>query len=366
MRRWCILLALLILTLLLMSPCALADEKTGDPVITLEQAIRMALERDESLKKAEAEVDRSKYLRDGAAERVNIIPASGTSYGTSVTPVEKDWYEFLQADLNWQMSKKSLDVARDALILKVSKAYWDVQVAEAGLKVQQLAEQQALLSLQNVRIGLQVGTVSRTDMFTAEERYEQAREGVLAAQHAVEDAYNSFNRLVGLDPGARPILVDVPRYERVEVTDVDAEVGKIVESSPTVWLAEQQITLQKWTADMAFYTGQYTSYKAGEVAIEQAELSAANAKKDMKAKVKSLYLQIKELEEKYRMAERDLELASENLRVTKVKYEIGAAAKAEVVAREVEVAKAQQQLDGLLRQHAYLKLAFEKPWAASS
>lgn len=362
MRRWYVLVGVLILTLFLVGPRALADEKTADPVITLDKAIKMALERDESFKMAEAEVDRTQYLRDAVAEKISFIPLMGATYDPTF---EKNWYEFLQADLNWQMSKKSLEVARDALVVKVSKAYWDVQVAEEELKTKKLAEQQALLNLQNARIGFLVGTVSRTDVITAEERYEQAKAGVLAAQHALDDAYNAFNRLIGLDPGQRPILVDAPSYEPIEVTDIDAEVGRIVESSPTIWLAEQQITLKKWTADMAFYTGQYTPYKARQVAIEQAELDAANRKNDMKMKVKSLYFQIKGLEEKYRVAERELKLAWEGLRVTRTKYELGMATKAEVVAKEVEVAKAQQQLDSLVRQHAYLKLAFEKPWAMS-
>ncbi|MGI9861193.1 hypothetical protein SDD30_07400 [Moorella naiadis] len=41
------------------------------------------------------------------------------------------------------------------------------------------------------------------------------------------------------------------------------------------------------------------------------------------------------------------------------------ATKADIVAAEMAVSQAQLNLDSLIRQHAYMKLAFEKPWAAS-
>lgn len=361
MRRWCILLMVLILPVLFASRGALADEEGAGPEITLEQAINMALERDESLKKAALEVDKLEQQRNDVAERVKFIPAMGTVYNSDI---EQAWYGLLQADLQWQMSKKSLQMARDALALKVANAYWNVQAAEEELKVQQLLEKQTLLNLQNARIGLQVGTVSSTEVVTAETKYQQAKAGVSAAQRALDDAYNAFNALVGLDSSKRPVLIDAPQYQPLEVVDLEAEVSKKVEGSPTIWLAEQKITLQKWAVDMPSYGGAYTPYKVREIELEQRELDAAATRKQMENSIRDLYFKLKAAEERYRSAEESLKSAWESLRVTRVKYELGMATQAEVLAKEVEVARAQQELDNSARQHASLKMAFEKPWAA--
>jgi len=132
-----------------------------------------------------------------------------------------------------------------------------------------------------------------------------------------------------------------------------------------VWLAEQKVTLAKWAADLMYFTGQYTPYKARQIAVEQAELDATSAKETIRTVTRGLYLKALTVEESYRAAQETLRSAQENLRVAKAKYDVGLATRADVVAAEVKVAQSAQSVADLARQHAYLKLAFEKPWAAS-
>ncbi|MBC7324281.1 MAG: TolC family protein, partial [Moorella sp. (in: Bacteria)] len=142
-------------------------------------------------------------------------------------------------------------------------------------------------------------------------------------------------------------------------------VRRVIEDSPSTWLAQQRVTLQKWAADMALFTGEYNPYKARQIAVDQAELDAASAEDLMEQVTRNLYYTTKSLEESYRAAEEDLKMARESLRIAEVKFDVGMATRAEVMAAEIAVAQAEQALNDLTRQHAYLKLAFEKPWAAS-
>lgn len=81
----------------------------------------------------------------------------------------------------------------------------------------------------------------------------------------------------------------------------------MLEASPNVWLAEQGRTLAQWSLEMPSATGSYQDYAVRKAEAEKVELSAA----------------------------------------------------------ELELAQARAALKNLVRQHAYLKLAFQKPWAAS-
>ncbi|GAF25573.1 outer membrane protein [Moorella thermoacetica Y72] len=362
MRRLGFLLIGLLLVFAFAVPVASAESKSKVTTLTLQQAINLALQNDKGLQKAEKEIDRTKELRDNAADNVDFTPVMGSSYDPNY---ELSWNNLLSADLAWQMSKKNLEASRDAVVLKTCKSYWDVQAAKEKVAVQQKLEQQALLNLQNARAGLQAGTIAPSAIVAAEGQWQQAKNNLEAAQHALDDAYNSFNQQVGLDASERPVLADAPTYEPLDIADLDHEVARVVASSPSVWLAQQKVTLEQWAADMMFFTGQYTPYKAREIAVDQAQLDAASAQELMEMVTRQLYYTTKSLEEAYQAAQEALKMAQENLRVTQVKYNAGMATKSDIVAAEVAVNQAQLNLGDLIRQHAYMKLAFEKPWAAS-
>ncbi|GEA14279.1 outer membrane protein-like [Moorella sp. E308F] len=335
---------------------------TGETSLTLQQAIDLALQNDKELKKAEAEIDRTKYLRDNAAESVTFTPEMGSSYDSTY---EVKWNNLLSADLTWRMSKKSLEAKRDAVVLETCQSYWNVQSAQEEVELQEKLEQQALLNLQNARAGLRAGTVAESAIVAAEGEWQKAKNNLQAARHDLEEAYNSFNQQIGLDTNARPTLTDKPTYEPLEIDDLNYEVARIIESSPSVWQAQQQVTLKEWAADMIFSSGEYTPYKARQIAVDQAKLDAASAQELMEMVTKQIYYNTKSLEESYQAARETLKMAQENLRVAKVKYDTGMATEADVVAAEIAVVQARINLNELTRQHAYMKLAFEKPWAAS-
>jgi outer membrane protein TolC len=356
------LLVLLLLNLSVVTP-SFAATNNSEGTLTLQQAIEMGLNYDRGVKVAEAEVDRTWYIRDDAADKIDFYAVPGaTNYSQEY---QVSWNTLLNADLNWRMSKKTLETTRDTLALKICQSYWNVQTAEDKVHTQELIEQQALANLQNARAALLAGTVAPSDVIYAETQWQQAKSNLDAARHSLDDAYSALNQLIGLDPGARPRLVDMPEYEPLKVDNLETEVERIVSGSPSVWLAQQKVTIQEWAADMMMFTGQYSPYKAREIAVDQAELNAANTREIMKQVTRSIYYATMEIEKSYEAAKEGLRKAEENLRVAKAKYDAGTAIKTDVVAAEVAVAQAQQAINDLTRQHAYMKLAFQKPWAAS-
>jgi outer membrane protein TolC len=367
MRRTSVLLLALVLLMVLAALPALAATADYEPpqgqVLTLQKAIDLALRYDKNLQKAAAEVERTKELREDAAKKIDFTPAPGSSYEPTT---ELNWNNLLSADLNWRMSKKNLEATRDALVLKVCQSYWNTQTAQEKVALQEKLEQQALLKLQNARAGAQAGTVSPSQVVLAESQWQQAKNNLEAARHDLEDAYVSLNQLIGLRSEERPLLTDNPAFEPLDVVDLEHEVARVVASSPSVWLAQQTVTLKEWAADMMFFTGQYNPYKARQIAVDQAELDAASAADLMELVTRNLYYAARGLEESYRAATEALQMAQENLRVVQVKYDAGMAIKADIQAAEVAVAQAEQAVNALKRQHAYVKLAFEKPWAASA
>ncbi len=360
---WLGKLLVVLVALLLWGLPAAGAEAASLESLTLDEAIALALQNAAEIRKAEAELERREVLREEAARALDFIPAAGSTYDADV---EVKWRELLAADLNWQMSKKELEVARDALAVKVAQAYWNVQKAQKELELQEALEAQALLDLQKARAMHAAGTAARAEVTRAEIAYHQAQSSTVSARHALDEAYASFNRLVGLDASARPALPEEPVFAPLEVSDLEAEISRRVEESPSVWLAAQQVTLAEWDADMVFFKGDYTPYKARQLELEQARLDAARTREFLADSLRSLYYQVKELEEQYARGEKELERARQGLQEAEARKRAGTGTSVEVTAAAVEVARAEKNLADLVRQHAYLKLVFAKPWAAGS
>ena len=353
-----ILTVFILIASLLVPPFAWAREP-ATPELTLNQAIAMALAHSESVKKAEKEIDRTYEWREERADQLDYTPIRFPSDPL----VEIAWANLLAADLTWRMSKKSLTAEQDEVALDACKKYWDVLKAQEKVRAAEEGLKKADWELRRARANFQVGMIPQAALVAAEAGLAQAKAALKAAKNDLDNAYASFNRLVGLWPQDRPVLVDGVNFNPLQVSDVETEVGRIVDESPTVWLANEKVTLQKYYEDMMFYTGEYRPYQVRKIEVEQAELDAAAARKMMEEITRSLYYNAKSLEESYQALQEGVKTAEENLRVTKVKYDVGMATRAEVAAAEAALAEAKQKALETACQHAFIKLAFEKPWA---
>lgn len=340
------------------SPEPAAPEKTPEVTLTLNQAIALAIDNSDAIKKAGKEIDRTRELRDYANDQLNYIPKN------PVEPqIQIPYASMLSADLTWQMSKKSYTSEEDSVALDTCKKYWDLLQAQEKLRNEELGLSKAQQLLANAQVSHRVGVVANPDLVAAEVMYSGSRASVETARNDLDKAFDVFNLQIGVGPQERPVLTEPAVYEPLEIQDLEREVSRVLETSPKLWLAKEMVSMQDVLADMALYTGAYTPYKARRIAVEQAELDYTNAKDLFKEITRSLYYAVIDLEEAYNATGESLRLAEENLRVKKLKFEVGMATKSEVTAAEFDVASAKKKQNDLAYQHAYMKLAFEKPWA---
>ncbi len=351
---------------------ALAREPAR-PELTLNEAIEKAIKHSEVVKKAELEIDRTEALRDEASNQLDYTPTvvDAVYYDSQF---EIAWSSLLQADLTWRMAKKSYDARFDGIALDTYQLYWNVLKARESVEVKEIALEQARLELQQSRVAYQHGIVAKLGqgnpagttimaLDQAETAMDKAESDQAAAQNELDHAYTEFNQLVGLWSEERPVLVDELEFHPLEVTNLDTEVNRVLERSPSVWLAEQGVQLQEYINDLAWAKGQYTPYDAREAELEQAELDAQSAKDVTRLLVRDLYYTLKNLEESYKSAEKGVTKAEDELKTKELMYQAGFIGKLDMAAAEVALVEAKQLLKELAAQHSYTKLVFQKPWA---
>jgi outer membrane protein TolC len=92
---------------------------------------------------------------------------------------------------------------------------------------------------------------------------------------------------------------------------------------------------------------------------------ALETRQAVESGVRNLYRTIRGLEEQYQQQERQVAAKENALRVAEAKFSVGMITRAELAAAQLELAQARAKLRDIVRQHAYYRLAFQKPWAVS-
>jgi len=337
------------------------DQAASGAELTLNEAISRALAKSEAVRKAELEVDRTKELREEANDELGYTPTFRS--GAYMPSVEVAWNRLLMANLTWRMSKKSITTKHDEVALKTCKAYWDVQEAEEQVSVNKENLTKANVELRQARASYDVGIINKEALLGAETTLKQAESELSKAQNDLRDNYANFNELIGFRPEERPLLVERAEFYPVKVSNLQSAVQRAIERSPSIWMAENNVKIKEYTQDLTMATGEYRPYQVRKIEVDQAELEAMNAKDQMKLLARGLYYTVKNIEDGISSTEQALALSEEQLRITELKYTVGMVTRSDVLKAEVSVAQAKKGLYDLITQHAYMKLAFEKPWA---
>ena len=199
---------------------------TGIEPLTLAESVRLALEHSPRLQAAlsrlrqdEARLDQATApLRprvDLAAEAARQQQLSGPeeglglslSYGQILGRPEEVRLQTQRAELLPQVARLELDRERGAVVAEVEGAFLTVVESQSAVQAGRQQLQAAQEALRVARQRHAEGALSDADLLAAELAEARARQALLAAEQAVELAWESLYRLMGVAPPAvrRPI-----------------------------------------------------------------------------------------------------------------------------------------------------------------
>lgn len=358
----CLILAVFLL--LVLNPITYAqDDHSADGLLTLDKAVKMALKKSNKLKEIDYDIERAEEVRKSIASSVSFVPA-----GPDPDPTASAAFTSLvAADMGLLMTKKSKDLEIDKITLNVFKQYTGVITANYDFELAELQQDKAKRDWQVALLSYDTGLISWSQLKLAEAANKTADTSYELAKKEVDKAYQELNNLIGLKPEDRPILAESIEFAPLEVDDLESTITRIMEGNPAIWLAEQQADLARLELDLYSWANPNREpYSAKKIDVDKAELSAVDAKKQMRESLNTLYLQIMQLEDSYKMAEEGLRIAETDFQVKKLQYEVGMLSKKDYLDAELNLATARNELGKIVYQHELLKQTFFKPWALSS
>ena len=349
MRRFLALIVTLSFIALFPSVTALADTSSSPQILTVEEAVQLALKNREDVRTVQLNWDAAWINSDLAWENANM------SYSDSINQI-------YQTDYAIEAARTNYETKREAVEYSVYQKYYAVVNALDDLDAQKLSQQHAEEKLAVTELRVQLGLDTRLALYQAQQQAVSARTNAAVAEQSLDNAYVSLLDYIGVATDQRPELVRELTYQPLQIGDPETKINDIVRKSPSVWMADRSLLLQELTRDNSVgLLGDLENIKQ-----EQAEIAVITSKDAMRQATRSLYYNVLKMQESYETAVQGAKTADEALRVAKLLYEVGMGTKTDVTAAEIVAQSAHQAVNSLSYQHAILVMAFERPWIAGS
>lgn len=361
MRKWIAAFTLIFL-LVFTIPAAIAEDYislSGEKHLTLQQAYELAAKNSRSLRQAELAIDRAQEVKTFRMESVNYIPS-----GPTPTVAASMWTGAVMADIGWQMAVKNKSVEENKLYLSVVEKYNNLLAAQENLAYNQKSFGQVQAQNRVNELSLALGLTSNMQYNIGHYSFKTSKAELENTQIALNKAYTEFNNLLGLSLIERPVLLDQPSFETAEVDNLESTIHRTLDADPTIWMREQNTDLERLQLDLYNYMDPTRDpYKAKQIDVDKAELSAQDTRSQMKQMMRTLYNSMQQLEEAYKIKQQLANIADQNLKIKQAMFDVGMTSQIDLNKAELEAAKAQLDLNQITYQYQNLKLSFEKPWA---
>jgi outer membrane protein len=291
--------------------------------------------------------------------------------------------------------ERGFELERQRLALDVARAFYQVLEQRTLLSVarQSLVRTTALVKASEAR--LQVGLVSKLDVFRAELQSSQAQESMVRAESALQDALERFRFLLGrepaeaLEPAAVALSADLPPAEPQPLValieaakharlDLDEARSQVDDARRTASLTKQNLlpqldlnvgyTHEGWgpsfssawnAADQrlnVYFTASYpierstdlTNKALSEVALTASHRALRQRELLIETEVRAAVRDLEQIRKSVELQKKGVEVAQQQLRLATLRYQRGLASNFDVVDAESALVQARSTLVGLL------------------
>ena len=224
---------ILLTAALLCAWCASAQEPQGETlVLTLEQALQIALSESPTIKIADQQIDIKRYAKQGtyaslypqidasaSYQRViekqtmvmdfggqtnTIKVGSDNSFNGGITAAmplinAQLWSSLRVSALDVELAVEKARSSRLDMVEQVTQAYYTVLLAKESLAVYKRVYDNAVQNNRNIKKRYEVGSVSEYDLITSNVSVQNAEPNVFAAENSVTLTLWQLKALLGID-----------------------------------------------------------------------------------------------------------------------------------------------------------------------
>lgn len=317
-------------------PNAFASENTSG--LTLNEAIKMALERNRDLKIQELNVDKASEQLEDLEDTIKYIPD-----GTYIPGVSSVYGNYLLTQANERVAEKTYENMKQQIAVDVKNQYYDVlknikqvEVAEKALKVAETHARQA-------RAKYDLGMLTKADLYNFETQELNAKTSLTTAKNNLETSKTKLAMLIGTSNEISNLIDDVV-FEKSNFSTLENVVNKALSQRYEIWAAEHVASVTKRVQEYM------DNYKVSQIDSKIKDLGAGKTKDQIEQQVETLYLSVEQMENTYETLNRKVTMLEEKLRITVAQNKVGMATNLQLQ----ETEQAYQSALAELKQTVYL------------
>ena len=292
-------------------------------------------------------------------------------------------FNYLAAKENAVVAKLDVISSEQDLILSVKTRYYAYLAAEQNVGVQEEAVKRSEEQLKLIQSRFELGSAAKSDVLKQRVQYGNDKLNLLQARNSVISSRASLAYTIGLDPTQEhQFSTDYIVREYTGTLDEAMHYGfthspDLLSQEKSVSVAKLRLTsaktdyLPKFTPSLSYGYGkswgendtwssgtaltygftfswnifdgfgrEYT-VASNRIAFNNARAAAADARNLTASEIKSTYLEIEQLREQKKVSQENVDAATEDLKITQEKYNLGAATILDLLNAQVSLKQAQ-------------------------
>lgn len=223
-----------------------------------------------------------------------------------------------QAAISYEIAMKNLET-------ETVKSYYGVLQAQESLRIARDNETIKKDILANTQKKLQLGTVAKVDLLTAQNAALEASSQTAAARTALDQARMAFNMQLGFPLMENVTFTDTLRKITPPAMSLDAAVASALANRNELNISRFNIEVARLELNSVFaYPKDSATYLGKQGNLMKAEAAYRNQLSSIEMEVRSKYKKLQNLSSEINVASAALENAKEGYRITKVSYDVGA------------------------------------------
>ncbi|QPM67745.1 TolC family protein [Atribacter laminatus] len=320
--------------ILLMTLITFANETKKTP-LTLSEAVKIALENGNDMKKALFELKKSEltYQQTKADLLLNPSILSELSNQTALLVAQRNY-----------------EITRSSQVQVVEEAYYNILKLQRLVALAQENINRSQKQLENVRAKYSLGMVAQIDVISAEYELSKAQSDRLNAESNLQIAKMNFNQLLGRDLNI-PVELTSELTFNPSVVDLKQSTDYALTHRLEIKKAEDEVALK--TKEVQVNTNDYTpllNQKKSQVDLEISKVSLKSIQNNILIELQQNYESLKTTERNVPLQEKNLTKANEYLKIAEARFDAGAITSIELI---------DARNDAYEAENAYLQAVFD-------
>ena len=323
------------------------ENDNGIRVITYDEAIELATKENSSLKQISDTLD---YINDTkslmfAGSNYPMLPDDGSNYLVTAARFQQ-----LSAVNSLNTQQKSLRLTQELTDLSIEAGVkgemTTISVLEQNYKLAKESLELAKEQLSQTSKMYRLGMVSKSDYEKAMKEVANQEQQIKQLEMSMEQEYNSFAKLLGIDENEEFQIEYNVEYEPVEkITDMDAFVNTKIKTDLALQMEKQNVDSASFGLNFFIDTGNGTDYDKQKLDVKTAERNYADSVKAKENSIKNAYIGLQNTESERKVLENKLAQAKADYETAKVNYQVGNITKLQLDSAELAITQAEIALE---------------------